>query len=312
VTTTKLAAAADAADTLLDGIRTRIDTGPAELDVRDLLAELETAFTAAGRDAHPVTSAVQVVVGTYNSTAVRHDTNIATRHARTRIRDIARAIDQALVVFDRQADLDDAHADLDRLEREAADALSRLQAAVEQADVPAVMTLRGEVEVGYPGKLEQAQLRILDLQIEKADATCAAPRARVEQKRAVEQKATEAAEAAKAEWERLEQIRQDAAAALGAASAAAADTERHVAELQQERADLASRHQVEATNRVRRLAGLDGAPHPDVPEPSEEPPLRSLSYQTVTSYTERALREIEDAEYDGPIVDLTPRIEAAR
>lgn len=302
-----LTKAVEAGDSWLAAITSAIEAGPATLDLNEVHTELTAAFTAAGRDASAAITEADTIAGRYQYNHERHGVSLAQRSALVGLPRVREHLDQALVAFDQQDDLDAAYEELDQLEQAVTDAQDRLQHAVTTGDVDAVMSLRGQAEVALPAKLEQAQLRIRDLEVARAEAVLVAPRSRIDSKQAAEQEAAILAAAAKAEWERLDGLHRTASVDLAKARAAITHGEQTLTTLRRDRDHLATRFQDDQQRRMRRLAGL---PEPEQePEPRRRtgPPIGARSY-TQTVINQMQADEPDDDATDQPVHDYTPRV----
>ncbi len=172
------------------------------------------------------------------------------------------------------AEVEKAKAEITAAEDALAAARASLGVAVESGDVAEVLRLRGEVEVTCPGRIDEANLHLIDARI-RLLALQAVP---------LTEAATDAAAPLQEAEDRLEQAQralEDAqthhARAERAASQADDDLDRHAAETNRLRADrdrMAVEHQAKRRDRTRRLAGLDTLA-PSVAEPAPIP-TRSL------------------------------------
>jgi len=179
-----------------------------------------------------------------------------TNHARYELRVMRAALDRALDPFDRADELAAAEQAVEAAEQEQRRLVAALTDAVERVDVDTVTRLRGEVEVGAPGRISQARLRVLELRIAEAEAAAERPTAR-------HAKHTAAAERADADVDkarcRLQEAEDAAAVAvrdrdLAAQDQAAARSRADELRDQLEHARAADR--VDQQARMRRLAGL--------------------------------------------------------
>lgn len=169
---------------------------------------------------------------------------------------ICAALDRALARFDRQSELEAATAEVADLDQQYHQTIAALERAVADADVPTVMKLRGDAEVGLPGRLGAARIRLLELQIAQAEAQRSkAP----ERTRAF----AEAVDRAKEEHEEaVRQVERARAAFYGAghrrdtAKRLAAEAEARGVRLRVEHEALVASHEQDQQRRLRRLAGL--------------------------------------------------------
>jgi hypothetical protein len=180
--------------------------------------------------------------------------------ARAQLPRICGALDRALARFDQQPEIDAASAEVATLEGDYRRALAALERAVADADVPKVMELRGEVEVGLPGRLGLARLRLLGLQIAQAELWASRAPTRMGYFAA----AVKTAEEEYAEAERRVEVARGEFFAAGqrrdTANHLASEAQRRVAALRAERDSLAASHEQDQQRRLRHLAGLADAP----------------------------------------------------
>jgi hypothetical protein len=255
VTTTDTGAARAAADHYIDQLR-RLTHG------EDIDHDAAARDLAAALDGHATSASIAGIVAAGNATIeyyklwTHRGAADAARMATLRLQNVYTAVDAALAPFDQADDLAAAEADLARIEAEAAQAMHDLEAAVTAVDVAKVMQLRGEVEVGYPGRIGEARQRLLRLQVAEAEAALAAAGTRLHRAEATvaEENAEVQRILAELEAARTKQTTAEQAAAYARGSRNAL-TERRSTLAAQLR-DLSATHERDQQNRLRRIAGL--------------------------------------------------------
>jgi chromosome segregation ATPase len=161
------------------------------------------------------------------------------------------------------AELKAAEAEAADVERRYAKALAALERAVADADVPAVMRLRGEAEVILPRHLGAARIRLLAARIAVAEQVVAGS---AETIREAEERAAAARRELEEASERLNQATGGFHAANNRLSSTKTDAGRSLQRLQRlrdEHAAYIAGHEQDQQRRLRLLAGL-----PDLEEVS--------------------------------------------
>lgn len=318
MTTTATPAAVTAGRAFLDAATTQINLAPQRLDLDDDMDTLRTALATADRDPADVASAVAALVDQYNRAVERSGAQSAQRYISQSplLSRVVAAVDRATIVSDHQAKIDAARENLDRAERDAEAAHAAVNRAVERgATLDEVLKLRDEAE-RHPDLIHQAELAVIDLQLDQARAVLAAPQDRYTTAARVETDAADAAAAARSEWERLTAAHAATQLALAAAAAGLRESERHVVELQRTRDATVLTHRDDRARRLRQLAGIS-EPAGVTGDTSATVGPDQASVTTTwgpSSYTQRALQRITSGEdiptsdeWDGDWRDYTPR-----
>lgn len=160
--------------------------------------------------------------------------------------------------------VDAATAEVERLENAHAEALTRLEKAVDVGDIGEVMRLRPEVEVQIPTDLDAARLALLDAQVNQQKPAMAAVTAiegAAQERLAVaEAQVTEA----RIQLEAATASRDLAGLTAVHITQAGRQIRAHVEQITSRRNELATALERDRQRRFRRLAGLPELPNPTV------------------------------------------------
>lgn len=177
MTTKTTTSPAAAGEQLLTAVRARLAGD--EVDVDTALDDFAATLPDPA-DATNVRTTVQTVLDYAQSWAGRGDPGTGRLLALGRCYLVAAALDRTTAPFPKLAELRAAEQAVTDAERAADQALTDLEQAVADHDVERVMKLRGEVEVGHPGRIAEAKMAMLRLQIEQAHAHAEPGLARIE------------------------------------------------------------------------------------------------------------------------------------
>lgn len=252
---------ASPANALIDAVRAHLDGQAVDVDKALTAFAGAVAGTAADDDLQQVREATGEVLSRYRWWLDRDGQATAKKMAAMPFPQLIAAVDRAVAPFPQLPELLAARAELEGAEDAAQKALEELNAAIEAVDVDTVMRLRGEVEVGNPGRIAAARRRVLELEVERAEAQLKPSTARnfaagtavmnADKKRAAAEQALRIAEAEfearKAEQAGIHQVQTELARSIKERRAALAEME--------------ATEREDAKARLRRIAGL--------PEPIE-------------------------------------------
>lgn len=233
--------------------------------IRGEQVDLDAAVAAFARAASGVATdeslaevrrTVPAIVSKYRQWAGHNGVEVGQRMGYAQMHQLAAAIDAAVSPFGRADDLAAAERELDSREQDAQQALADLEAAVAAADVQKVMQLRGEVEVGHPGRIAEARKALLKLQIEREQARVRPAEIREGKARAATMKArqhlADLTNQVKAAEQAVTLAHMELDSTQTGRQALVDEMRRRQAEL----SDLETNHDREMQARLRRIAGL--------------------------------------------------------
>jgi DNA repair exonuclease SbcCD ATPase subunit len=232
----------------------------AEGDPFDVDQELEPLVAATGLDGERLAAVRRAAGGVADQYRRRAEQNpdYAAAMARSALPAVIEALQLGLFEFDAADDLNRAEADLAELENASAAALQALEAAIQTAQFEAVNQLRGEIEIGFPSRLEAARLRVMDLRVAEARAA-ADPTAAMAAVQQVHDNAEQSVAHLKKQLAEAEGRRDAAEALMRGAREASVTIRRRANDLEEQRKQLAAEQAELRTARARRLAGQEPA-----------------------------------------------------
>lgn len=267
------------------------DAPTSPLDTSDLEAALRDAAPMVAEAA--IAEARQVLDGVASQMAAGvergSDLQMLARSATLRLRSVLTAAATATVTPNVTTQLNNAETALTKARQDHAMALAKLEQAVGDLDVDAVLALRPDVEVRLPGLIDAAELAVLDARLAVHRDATASTSSRAASTAADVQAARDVVTEAEARLATANDHLDHAATidqiVRGAVAAEAATGHR----LEQARIDLADRINTATQARFRHLAGL---PEPlDVVEPAEptdriyDPLTQKSTYQADDGFT---------------------------
>lgn len=272
---------AAAAAEYLAALNAELDKPIDEADFTAPGAALTSAFEPAGISVTEVLTAADEALAKSRRPRT-YDDGLRRKTARTRLAPVGHLLDKLLFRFDGQAELDAAEQDHARLVEERADLLGQLEDAVNGADIGEVTRLRPLVEVDLPVKIGQAELRVADLRVARAEAEQQQVAGRYEPLAAAsiaaEQDVRDAWAAFEDAQRRAGTATALAAQARGSLNMAASRTDA----LRDERDQLAETVSGQQERLLRRLAGLPERQPASPEQPARPLTLRRPTVQAVT------------------------------
>lgn len=265
----------DALEGALEDYARRVDTAladrPAKVDLSDADEQLRRALSRAKRPeaAARLVEAGHAVAGIYaRYLATSSDTGVAWSMAMGSLA-LAEAADRAL---DEAAGTTLAAEpdDVARLVDEQKATTAALAAAVDAADVDAVMRLRPELEVRLPVKIAEAKRDAVTRRLAAVDASRARPDRRVDRASVHVDAAEQTVRRLADELKAAQSAHNQAAAVLHRARTAVRAIDEAATALATERDRLDAELKLDQAQRLRRLAGL---PEPEAAAPDTETPM---------------------------------------
>jgi len=203
-----------------------------------------------------ITTAREIMVTVERLVARGTGNDMAARPGLQRIPIVRALLVRAAHHFSQQPELDKARNALVEAEAAHAQLETQVEAAIKEDNVDRVLDLRADLAVRSPKRVAEARLRVLDLEIKRAEEVAEGPRQRAEEVAARTVNVVKAVEDARVSLELAVEAARLAQQDASAARTFLSRLESRVADLRTERDQLEAATKTAGTAALRRVAGL--------------------------------------------------------